>query len=114
MNGHVLPEVDPRTFTLKHGRDIDYCDALEAQEEMRHARDVYYKTNFDVFYNGRKLNDASAHSFEVLEGGYAKDAFRVWYHGKEVKDASAHSFEYDGRGYAHDSFNAFYRGELLQ
>ena len=66
-----------------------------------------------MFYHGRKI-DASAGSFKLLEGGYAKDAFTVFYFGKKVDGASAGTFKFTGDGYAKDAFNDYYRGQKLE
>ena len=72
----------------------------------------YSKTNFDVYYLGKKI-DASASSFQVLSFGYAKDAFNIYFEGAEVKDASSGTFRVLIDGYAKDAFNAYYRGREI-
>lgn len=48
----------------------------------------YSKDNFDVYFRGRKIEDASASSFKYLGGGYGKDNWKVIYQGRVVEDAS--------------------------
>ena len=42
-----------------------------------------------MFYRGRKVDGASAMTFESLGNGYGKDAWKVFYRGGAVKGASA-------------------------
>ena len=64
----------------------------------------YSKDNYNVYYRGTVVKDASINSFEYLEDGYAKDSWKVYYRGKVIKDASAHSFECIADGYAKDNW----------
>lgn len=128
MNGTILPFVDPKHFKLKvqtndRRPDTFPHDVTTNKDRLLddiiidkdgYTRDEYYKTTFDVFFNGKKIKDASASSFVVLKDGYAKDAFNVYYRGLKIEDASTFNFECDGRGYAHDSFNAYYKGKKLK
>jgi hypothetical protein len=66
-----------------------------------------------VAYHGRKI-DATAATFKLLEGGYAKDSFNVFYYGKRVEGASPASFKYTGNGNAKDAFSDYYRGRKLE
>ena len=94
--------------------------------------------NWTVFYEGRKLEGASAMSFEykgrgygkdnwntyfrgeqlrpgqspdgMLGGGYAKDSWSVYYRGRKVEGVSASSFEYLGGGYGKDPWKVVYQG----
>ncbi|MBQ1857077.1 MAG: DKNYY domain-containing protein, partial [Bacteroidales bacterium] len=36
------------------------------------------------YYKGKKIPDATAFSFKVLEKGYAKDSFNSYYRGKKI------------------------------
>lgn len=74
---------------------------------------AYFKDTFNVYYNGEKLPDASANSFEELGHGYARDAFNVYYRGRKIDGASANSFEVVDDGYARDAFNTYYRGKKI-
>lgn len=107
LHGRILPYVDPVSFRLKHPRS--HAD----KEEWNERESAYHVSTFTVYYQGRKVQNASPNSFQVLGGGYAKDSFRVFYDGEEVAGASAVSFTYDGKGYGHDAFNTFYRGRKL-
>lgn len=74
----------------------------------------YSKDNFDVYFRGRKIEDASASSFKYLGGGYGKDNWKVFYQGRVVEEASASSFEYSEDGYGKDNWNVFYRGRVVE
>ena len=56
LNGQVLPWVDPHTFSLKR------CDGHQSYR----CFEKYVISHFDVFYDGKKLDDASASSFSNL------------------------------------------------
>ena len=107
LHGRILPYVDPASFRLKHTHS--HAD----EEEWDERESAYHVSTFTVYYQGRKVQNASSNSFQVLGGGYAKDSFRVYYAGEEIAGASAVSFVYDGKGYGHDAFNTFYRGRKL-
>ena len=77
------------------------------------AGEGYFKSNFDVFYNGHKLEGASASTFREIGAGYAKDAFRVYYRGRLLEDATSSTFREIGGGYAKDSFRVYYCGREL-
>lgn len=116
LYGEILLYVDPATFRVSRqygpdgghnhrpGDDYPYPDTRKRG---------YLISNFDVFYNGKKVEDASAQSFEVLKDGYAKDAFNVYWNGKKIQDASSHSFEVLRDGYAKDAFNTYYLGKRI-
>ena len=140
LDGRVLEYVDPATFRLKSHSKSHYREPMEHRDyDRRH--EGYYKSDFNVYYDGKKIDataatfkeigegyakdsfsvfyhgrkiDASAGSFKLLEGGYAKDAFTVFYFGKKVDGASAGTFKYTGDGYAKDAFNDYYRGRKLE
>lgn len=103
LYGEILLYVDPATFRVSRQYGPD---------GGTHKRG-YLISNFDVFYNGKKVEDASAQSFEVLKDGYAKDAFNVYWNGKKIQDASSHSFEVLRDGYAKDAFNTYYLGKRI-
>jgi hypothetical protein len=73
----------------------------------------YIKDTFNVYYNGRKVQDAVSNSFEDLGYGYGKDAFNVFYNGNTIPGAFALNFRLTGNGYATDSFNTYYYGRKL-
>lgn len=103
LYGEILLYVDPATFRVSRQYGPD---------GGTHKRG-YLISSFDVFYNGKKVEDASAQSFEVLKDGYAKDAFNVYWNGKKIQDASSHSFEVLRDGYAKDAFNTYYLGKRI-
>ena len=49
----------------------------------------------------------------VLRDGYAKDRWTVYYDGMKVEEASAGSFNCLKDGYAEDNWNTFYKGRKL-
>lgn len=55
-------------------------------------RPGYYKTNCEVFYNGKKMNLADNDSFIKMRHGWAKDKSRVYYKGKTVRNADSDTF----------------------
>ena len=73
----------------------------------------YGKDSFDVYFCGKKISGASANSFRLLKDGYAKDSFDVYFYGEKVSDASASSFSVDENGYAHDTFSTYYFGKKI-
>lgn len=110
MEGRILKYVDPFSFRLVERYD-DYNGS--DRQYNGHRGGGYFKSNFDVFYDGRKIEDASASTFRELEDGYAKDAFNVYYRGRKVDDASANSFKKVGGGYFKDAFNFYFRGRKV-
>lgn len=110
-HGHLLPYVDPVTFSLK-------CSPQQSDEEYHrygHSRyGTYFQDDFDVYYNGRKIEDATSNSFKDLGYGYAKDAFNVYYRGEEIEDASPSSFVILKDGYAKDDFQVYYFGKIVE
>lgn len=73
----------------------------------------YAKDAFNVYYKGRKISNASPNTFQVLRNGYAKDAFNAYYRGREINNAYVNTFEVLGDGYAHDTFNTYYNGKKI-
>jgi hypothetical protein len=120
QNGNILEYVDPHNFRIdsqyriNNNNDLIYNRDDENEDyNDRYEASRYHKTNFDVYYNGRKLDGATASSFKDLGRGYAKDAFNVYYFGRKLEDATASSFLIMDGGYAKDSFNAYYHGKKL-
>lgn len=111
MDGRVLENVDPSTFQLKE-RSTWRQHGRHETEAAPHTG--YYKTTFRVYYDGKRVEDATAASFKELGGGYAKDAFRAYFYGERVKDATGASFQYLGGGYAKDAFRGYYLGERVE
>ena len=112
MNGHMLENVDPSTFRLKE-RSTWHHHKHEGMGGPAPAHKGYFKTSFNVYYGGKKI-DAMASSFVELGGGYAKDSFNVYYFGEKLKGCMASSFEILEGGYAKDSFNVYYRGTKVE
>lgn len=97
------------------GNDWKTCGHDDDRNEYRHHRHPkYHVGKSDVFFGGRKVKDASALSFKVLEGGYAKDAWSVFYCGNKINDASPNSFDVLEGGYAKDAWSVFYRGNKMK
>ena len=76
--------------------------AAEKQQEARRRRRAghggYAKDGSRVFFEGERVENASARSFEVLSDGWAKDGSRVFFDGERVENASAYSFQVLGGG----------------
>ena len=116
LDGRVLRDYDRRHEGYYKSDFNVYYDGKKIDATAATFKEIgegYAKDSFSVFYHGRKI-DASAGSFKLLEGGYAKDAFTVFYFGKKVDGASAGTFKYTGDGYAKDAFNDYYRGQKLE
>lgn len=96
--------------------DDDDCKREMRDERggRRHHRPKYVIGNYDVFFDGRKVEGASASSFKILKYGYAKDAWSVYYRGAKIKGASESSFKVLGDGYAKDTWNVYYRGAKIK
>lgn len=105
---HVCAQDTTPTTTIQKGRHHGH------KKHYRNDRNKYIVIDNEVFYRGRKLEDASAHSFSDLGHGYAKDAFNVYYKGKEIDDATAGTFTILKDGYAKDAFNAYYKGRRIE
>ncbi|MFR6383887.1 MAG: DKNYY domain-containing protein [Odoribacter splanchnicus] len=80
---------------------------------IRSFGDGYAKDDWQVFYRGRKIENASSSSFENLGGGYGKDSWTVFYR-EPLPNASASSFENLGRGYGKDAWKVFYNGKAVK
>lgn len=114
--GEVLEYVDPSTFRVDPYFSCDhngYYTGGNWDDGYRPGREEYYITDFDVFYRGRKIKNANASSFEILQRGYAKDSFNVYYRGEKMSGVTSSSFEYLGDGYAKDSFRVYWDGAKI-
>lgn len=100
--GELLPYVDGSTFRLKS----------EPWSEGRGDAN-YMKDNFNVYFNGKKVNGANASTFHQLSDGYAKDAFNAYFYGQKIGSTSG-NFRVLGDGYARDSFTAWYMGRKIE
>lgn len=113
--GDLLPYVDATSFRLKgQGTNSSYDEYLpDAALPGTALGDGYSKDDFNVYFNGHKI-DASEMSFRRLGGGYGMDDFNVYYLGRKLKDASVLSFKYIGDGVGVDDFNKFYNGRKVR
>lgn len=127
--GEILEYVDPASFRVdrRFGPDPGHETVPGYHKPLRPGQSRpgtgvrhpeldcgdYYKTDFDVFYNGRKIEGAFASTFEILRDGYAKDAFHVYWKGNPVQDASSSTFKVTGNGYAEDAFHTYYFGRRI-
>lgn len=71
------------------------------------------KTTFDVYYDGKKVNNLNSSTVKLLGGKYAGDAFNVYY-GDKKTNMSSHGFTYLGNNYAKDNFDTYYRGNKVK
>ncbi|GAB6975563.1 DKNYY domain-containing protein [Prevotella falsenii] len=112
--GRVLPYVDPATFRLRLP-GMPYPDdyPMDGDGYGQQNFEYYRITSNAVLFRGKKL-DASPHSFKELGWGYGKDAFNVYYMGKKVEDAFVSNFRVLEDGYAEDTFNTYYRGRKIE
>jgi hypothetical protein len=79
-----------------------------------HTCSPYYKDEFNVYYNNRKVEEATAMTFKDLGNCYGKDAFDVFYKGYMISGADADSFIVDIDGlHAHDNFYTYFKGQKL-
>ena len=84
------------------------------KENTFHTCSSYYKDTFDVYYKNKKVEEATAMTFEDLGNCYGKDAFDVFYKGQLISSANAATFVVDNDGvHAHDAFNIYYKGQKL-
>lgn len=84
------------------------------QDKAFHTCSPYYKDYFNVYYNNKKVEEATAMSFKDLGNCYGKDAFDVFYQGYMIPDADANTFVVSTDGlHAHDTFNTYYKGKKL-
>ena len=96
--GHATPGHGPGNQGAGHGN--------------RHYP-AYMVSGWEVYYEGHKVQGATASSFKDLGFGYGKDVFNVYYFGEKIKGASGSSFELLVDGYSKDAFNAYYRGQKI-
>lgn len=83
-------------------------------ETNRHHLPAYFISDNEVFFQGQRIKDASASSFDILGDGYAKDNWNVYYCGHKINDASSHSFKVLNYGYAKDNWNVYYNGVKIE
>jgi hypothetical protein len=71
----------------------------------------YAKDNIQVFYKGRKIENADSETFELLEDGYSKDKNNVYLYGYPIVNANPSSFEILGGLFSRDE-NNIYNGTI--
>ena len=69
----------------------------------------YGKDNWNTYFRGEQLRPGQSPD-GMLGGGYAKDSWSVYYRGRKVEGVSASSFEYLGGGYGKDPWKVVYQG----
>lgn len=124
LDGKVLEYIDPVGFCVRQNSssrpggnndrgdcngDCRHCD----KDSCQGGKSLYYKSQWDVYYDGRKIEDASAKSFVELGQGYAKDSFNVFYKGRKLEGAIPSKFVVDHDGYAHDTFSTYRYGKKI-
>ncbi|WP_304644685.1 DKNYY domain-containing protein [uncultured Duncaniella sp.] len=57
---------------------------LVFEHQGRHHRPAYFIGENNVYFEGRKIQDASASSFAILHDGYAKDTWNTYYWGRKI------------------------------
>ena len=74
----------------------------------------YTKDTFNVYYNNKKVEQATAMTFEDLGNCYGKDVFDVFYKGIIIPNADAVTFMVDSDGlHAYDALNTYYMGKKI-
>jgi hypothetical protein len=73
----------------------------------------YYKDQWNVYYQGQKVPQATAMTFEDLGHGYGKDMFDVFYKGKRIMGANPPTFVVDNEYDSHDVFNRYWKGKIV-
>ncbi len=112
-------------FTFEHPLYEDASNSLDDKQQegiakrrlrynLHNLNSGYSKDNFNVYFMGKKIDGASAMSFETLSDGYAKDSWHIYYMGRKIDGASPMWFKTIGRGYAKDNWNVYYKGKKLQ
>jgi hypothetical protein len=84
------------------------------RQDFFHTCAIYEKDTFNVYYNKKKVEQATAKTFEDLGHCYGKDVFDVFYKGELIPNADATTFSVDVNGkYAYDSSNTYYMGKKV-
>ena len=120
-------------YEMDRGR-IYFGNEIVMQADARSFMDLgygYAKDQFNVYMNGRVLENVDPASFRLKERsgrrphdrereepvahhrGYYKTKWNVYYGDKKL-DAMASSFKELGGGYAKDAFNVYYCGEKVE
>lgn len=119
LDGQVLRFVDPQTFRLYErdmarpnpGRPGNIVGGGHRGDYVN--RPTYHMDRFNVYFNGEKVQGASASSFKDLGDGYGCDSFSAYYFGKKIHGSTGSSFQVIGYGYSKDAFNVYYDGVKL-
>ena len=106
----ILTIVICGTCASAQGRHEGHCRHDQFRQEYRHRHSPYFITDDKVFFEGRRIDGATASSFQILHDGYAKDTWTVYYCGEKINGASAESFKVLGYGYAKDTWNVYFDG----
>ncbi len=141
LDGQILRFVDPLTFRLHgnpqhglqpvatvpsaghgHGAAVQPTQPIHDNRpgygndyyDNRRPIPGYMITNREVYFDGRRLSDASHSSFKDLGDGYGRDAFNVYYFGEKIQGATGSSFKLIGEGYSKDAFNVYYYGKKIR
>lgn len=112
--GLILDHVDPYSFRLKDSYP-DRPGNDRPGNRPGPGSIGYYKTDFNVYFAGRKLEEVMASTFTDLGGGYGKDSFNVYFEGRKLEgNPFAANFVNLGGGYGKDTFDAFYCGVKIE
>ena len=84
------------------------------KQSSQHTSIPYTKDTFNVYYNNKKVKEATAMSFQDLGNSYGKDTFDVFYKGVIIPNADAVTFMVNSDGlYAYDALNTYYMGKKI-
>jgi hypothetical protein len=83
------------------------------RQNMRNINAAYMKDTFNVYFMRKKIDGASAMSFQTLDYGYAKDNWSAYFMGKKIDGASAMPFQTIRNGYAKDNWSLYYKGKKM-
>lgn len=80
----------------------------------RHEYPRYYVGQIYVYFEGEKIEGASASTFTILSDGYAKDAWHVYFEGSKMSNVFSNSFRVLDNGYARDDWSLFLDGHKVK
>jgi hypothetical protein len=112
-------------FTFENSLYEDASNSLDDKQQegiakrrlrynLHNLNSGYSKDNFNVYYMGRKIDGASAMSFQALADGYAKDNWNIYFMGQKISGASKLSFKTLGNGYAKDNWAVYHFGRKME
>lgn len=108
-------KLEKERLALEKSRQEHYLETQLNQKDPHNETLLpYSKDTFNVYYGDRKVEGASASTFEILSHGYAKDAWSAYYQGRKIKDARGSSFEVIAPNYAQDTWNVYYRNHRIE